>query len=90
MTRPDASLKEILKELIEAAKTLEHISLEGWSKGEKERVQGSKGSYEHGDPVAAKELRYWKRRWREDIQEIWGFLNRREEKRKGPYYGPET
>lgn len=90
----DASLGELLKELIkalkafiEAAKLIEDLAVGGFGSQSGERVQTSKnGDYAKGDPKCFGKLRWTKRqltRWINKIeaqtQVIWMFIEERED-----------
>ncbi|MBT9168940.1 MAG: hypothetical protein DDT19_02292 [Syntrophomonadaceae bacterium] len=91
----DASLSELLKDLIkamkafvEAAKLIESLAVEGLGSGEMVRVKTSKTGYLKGDPKCFSKLRWCKRqifKWTQKInsqtERIWLFIEEREEAR---------
>jgi len=81
----DASLNDILKFVIEATKTLEDLAVGGYGSSEKMHVQHSKNqSYAKGDPKSFRKLRWVKRKLLELAENIYLFIEDREDEIKGP------
>lgn len=80
----DASLDDILKSVIRTFKALEDLAVSGFGATEKLRVQTSRGSYDKGDAKCSKKLKWAKRKLLELEENVWIFIETREEEIKGP------
>jgi len=81
----DASLNDILRFVIEASKMLEDLAVGGYGSSEKLHVQHSKNQgYIKGDSKSFRKLKWVKRKLLELGDNIYVFIESREEEIKGP------